>query len=186
MLLLPSLMLLLLAAPPPDNQGIAGVDGKAVRADLKNGERNIDDRVQQATSRAPFALLGQTRGAYLPGYGVVFSLEVNLVPVAGVSPFRPAYSRPEIQNLNQQKRAKLAELRTQLRQVLVDQGAALTRIPPTEKVAIVVTLFNFTWEDTNGLPSQIVLQATRQSLAELHVRKAAPDAIAAAIEMKEF
>ena len=103
-----------------------------------------------------------------------------------MSPFRPAYSRPEIQNLNQQKRAKLADLRSQLRQVLVDQGAVLTRIPPTEKVAIVVTLFNFNWEDTTGLPSQIVLQATRQSLAELHVRKAAPEALAAAIEMKEF
>ena len=42
MLLLPSLMLLLLAAPPPDTQGIAGVDGKAVRKD--EGRTRFQDR----------------------------------------------------------------------------------------------------------------------------------------------
>jgi hypothetical protein len=176
----------MLAVWPVAAEGPADLDGRAVRADLRNSERQIDERVQQTTARAPFALLGPTRGAYLPGYGAVFSLEVNLVPVAGLSPFRPAYSRQEIQKLNQDKRVKLGELRGQLRQLLVEQGAALTRLPPGEKVAIVVTLFNFNWEDVTGLPSQIVMQATRQTLADLQTRRSGAAAVTAALEVKEF
>src|SRR5713226_2229501 len=105
-MLLPTLCALLLAAAQ------APADGRTLRASLKSSERTIDERVQQMTARAPFALLGTTRGAYLAGYGVVFTVEVNLVPVAGLSPFRPAYSPAEIQALNKQKREKLGVLKT--------------------------------------------------------------------------
>ena len=161
-------------------------DGRAIRATLKSAERATDDRIQQMTSRTPFALLGNTRGAYLSGYGAVFTLEVNLVPVAGISPFRPAYSVQEIKALNQQKREKLASLKAAIRQLLVEQAGALTLVPPAEKIAIVVTLFNFNWEDTTGLPSQIVMQASRQTLLDLQARRAGPDAQERAIEVKDF
>ena len=172
--------LLLAAAPQPV------VEGRAVRATLKSVEKTIDEKVQQMTARAPFVLLGTTRGAYLPGYGAVFSLEVNLVPVAGLSPFRPAYTPQEMQNLNRQKREKIGTLRAGLRPLLVEQAAGLAQIPTGEKVALIVTLFNFHWEDTTGLPSQIVLQATRQDLINLKARSAAPPELERVIEMKEF
>jgi hypothetical protein len=172
--------LLLAAAPQPVGET------RAVRATLKSAERTIDERVQQMTARAPFVLLGTTRGGYLPGYGAVFSLEVNLVPVAGISPFRPAYTPQEIQNINRQKREKLGALRAGLRPLLVDQAAGLAHVPPGEKVALIVTLFNHHWEDTTGLPSQIVLQATRQDLLNLAARRAGPADLERAIEMREF
>jgi hypothetical protein len=174
------LSLLLAAAPQPIG------DGRAVSSNLKNVSRTIDDRVQQMTARAPFVLLGQTRGAYLPGYGAIFTLEVNLVPVAGVSPFRPAYTPQEIQNLNRQKREKIGTLRAGLRPLLAEQAAGLAQIPPGEKVALIVTLFNFHWEDPTGLPSQIVLQATRQTLLEVQARRGGPAELERAIDLKEF
>lgn len=174
------LSLLVAASPQPIGES------RAVRAALKNAERTIDERVQVMTARAPFVLLGTTRGAYLPGYGAVFSLEVNLVPVAGISPFRPAYSPQEIQNLNRQKREKLGALRAGLRPLLLEQAAGLAQIPPNEKVALIVSLFNFHWEDTTGLPSQIVLQATRQALINLQARRAAPAELEQGIELREF
>lgn len=164
----------------------AGAGDKALRAAIKTAERRIDGRIQQVTSNAPFVLLGTTRGAYLAGYGVVFTLEVNLVPVAPISPFRPAYSQQEIQNLNRQKREKLGALETNMRQLLIEQGAALTQVPSAEKIAIVVSLFNFNWEDTAGLPSQIVMQATRQALLELQRTHAGAEAQERAIEVREF
>ncbi len=179
-MLLPAICALLLAA----SQGPA--DGRAVRTALKSSERAIDERVQQTTARAPFVLLGTTRGAYLAGYGAVFTIEVNLVPVAGVSPFRPPYTPQEIQALNKQKREKLGVLKANLRQLLVDQAAALSLIPPAEKIAMVVTLFNYNWENTEGLPSQVVMQATRQALLDLHSHHAQPDAQERAVDVKEF
>jgi hypothetical protein len=157
-----------------------------VRSTLKSVERTIDERVQRMVDRAPFVLLGTTRGAYLPGYGAVFSLEVNLVPVAGISPFRPAYTPPEIQDINRRKREKLGTLRAALRPLLVDQAAGLGQVPPNEKVALIVSLFNHRWEDTTGLPSQIVLQATRQSLLDLGARRANGADLERAIEMRDF
>lgn len=182
---LPVICALLWAAPAQ-----TAVDGRALRGGLKSAEQLIDDRIQQTTGRTPFVLLGRTRGGYLSGYGAVFTIEVNLVPVANVSPFRPAYSPQEIQKLNREKREKLGSLKATLRQLLVDQAAQLSQVPATEKVAIVVTLFNYHWEDTSGLPSQVVMQATRQALLDLHARRAGPGGAAEAqeraIETKEF
>jgi hypothetical protein len=172
--------LLLAAAPQPV------VEKTSLRPTLKAVERAIDDRITQMTARQPFVLLGTTRGAYLPGYGAIFSLEVNLVPVAGVSPFRPAYTAQEIQNINRQKREKLGALRAGLRPLLVDQAASLSHLPAGEKVALIVTLFNHHWEDTTGLPSQIVLQAARQDLLNLAARRASAQELEKAIDLKEF
>ncbi len=177
------------AAPQPGPAGRVSLntnDNRALRISLKTAEQAIDERIQQLMARAPFALLGTTRGVYLSGYGAVFTLEVNLVPVAGLSPFRPAYSPQEIRNLNRQKREKLSALKTGLRQLLMEEAPALPQVPPGEKVAIVVTLFNYNWEDTSGLPSQIVMQAARQTLLDLLARRAGAEAQERAIEVTEF
>ena len=182
-MLIPTLCALLLAAPG-SQQVVQQSDGRALRAVLKTSERMIDDRVQQMTSRAPFVLLGTTRGAYLAGYGAVFTMEVNLVPVANISPFRPAYTPQEIQNLNRQKREKLGALKAGARQLLAEQAAALTQVPANEKIAIVITLFNFNWEDTTNLPSQVVLQGQKQAL--LDARRGGAEAIDRVIEARDF
>jgi len=174
------ILLLMLGAAAPQPV----MEGRAVRAAIKTSERAIDERVQQMTARAPFALLGTTRGAYLAGYGAIFTLEVNLVPVAAVSPFRPPYSPQEIQSLNRQKREKLGALKAGLRKLMAEQAAALSQVPAQERIALVVTLFNFNWEDTTELPSQLVSQAKRQSLLE--AQRAGPEAIERAIEWREF
>jgi len=172
--------LLLAAAPQP------APDGRSVRVSLRTAERAIDERIQQMTARAPFVLLGATRGAYLAGYGAVFSLEVNLVPVANVSPFRPSYAAQEIQNINRQKREKLGVLKAGLRQLLGEQAAVLGAVPAAERVAIVVTLFNYNWEDTTSLPSQLVLQGQKQALAEAQSRRAGPETLDRLIDVREF
>jgi len=183
-MLIQTLCAFLLAAVPDGRAPLHPTDARAIRAALQSSERILDDRIQQMTARAPFVLLGTTRGAYLAGYGAVFTAEVNLAPAANLSPFRPAYSPKELQDLNRQKREKLGALRTGLRQLLVEQAASLSHLAPHEKIAIVVTLFNFRWEDTSNLPSQLVLQATRQSL--LDARQAGPEALDKAIEIREF
>ena len=42
----------------------------------------------------------------------------------------------------------------------------MNQIPVTEKVALIISLFHHTWEDTTGLPLQLVMQAQRQLLID--------------------
>lgn len=110
------------------------------------------------------AAISATRGIYLPGYGTVFSVEVNLVPMANPSPFRRSYTSEEIRDLNQRKRAALEPLRRRMREILIREGSALTDLPPDLQVTLAVSLFHFPWEDRSDLPRQVVIGAPRARL----------------------
>jgi hypothetical protein len=62
-----------------------------------------------------------------------------------------------------------------MRAALISAATDLRSVPPNENIVFAVTLFSYFWEDTNGLPTQIVMQATRQQL----VTRQAADAIKA-------
>ena len=126
-------------------------------------ERRVDREFRSADGSRPVAT-GATRSIYLPGYGAVFSVEVNLAPTANLSPFRRSYSAEEIADLNERKRGGLEPLRRKMRQILVEHGPALTALAPDLQVALAVTLFHFPWEDRTHLPSQIVIAARRGAL----------------------
>ena len=128
-------------------------------------ERRVDREFRSADGSRPVAT-GTTRSIYLPGYGAVFSVEVNLAPTANLSPFRRSYSAEEIRELNERKQGGLEPLRRKMRQILVEHGPALTGLAPDLQVALAVTLFHFPWEDRTQLPSQIVVAARRGALAQ--------------------
>ncbi len=127
-------------------------------------ERAVDRRFRRATDGGATAI-SATRGIYLPGYGVVFSIEVNLEPAANLSPFRRSYTADEIQQFNVRKRDGLEPLRRTMRMALVDLGPRLTELAPDLQVALAVSLFHFPWEDRTELPSQIVIAAARGALS---------------------
>ena len=88
---------------------------------------------------APFAYLDKARGAYLPGYGVVFAFEVNLNPQpASLGPFGPerpvasARERADEARKNRQSALDMSE------RVLADFGHSLEQVPAGESVAIVI------------------------------------------------
>ena len=175
------------APPAPVVRSSANVPGGGtLRATLKSSERAINERIQGMTERAPFVLLGVTRGAYLNGYGVVFALEVNLAPATAVGLFRSPYTPQEIKDINKRKREKLGVLKAGLRQLVAEQAGVLVQIPPQEKIALVVNLFNFGWEDSTGLPSQLVVQGTRRALMEIQMQRGGPEALERAVEILEF
>ena len=156
------LVALLLAAPlAADN--IELLEPGLVRQ-MEAVERAVDRSFRSTASGQP-AAVGAARGIYLPGYGVVFSIEVNLSPTANLSPFRRSYSEDEIRDLNLRKRAGLEPLRQQMRDILVAEGPGLTNLAPGLEVALAVSLFHFPWEDRTQLPKQIVIGAARGTLS---------------------
>ena len=137
-----------------------------VREQIVKSELAIDARFLDFGNPNRMGLVGVTRGGYIDGFGVVFSLEVALAPVPNIGPFRPSISDKEKQQLNMRKRQRLEDLEVRARAILLDEGGKLTVVPAGERIALVVSLFHFAWEDLNGLPSQLVMQARRKTLAD--------------------
>ena len=135
-----------------------------VRDSLETVERALYERMRNNEVLSTMYVLWRPRGAYLEGYGAVFSVELNLVPMGDVSPFQKAYSAEQKRQLNVRKRQRLEDLTSQAREMLVEAATQLNVVPETEKVALAVTLFHYNWEDLTDLPAQLVVQAPRKAL----------------------
>jgi hypothetical protein len=157
------------------------VKPKVPRGSMAPLESSFDVRITRPGQEDPFDLLGNTRGVYLDGYGVVFTSELNLIVTPGMSPFRPQITKEEIERTHQRKVAKLQVLKKAMREMMVSSAAAIDRLPPNEQVVVAVTLFYYSWEDRTGLPSQILMQAPKSALVGGPGQS--PDA---ALQVKEF
>lgn len=151
------------------------------RAAMVPVERQFDERFSRFNPDDPFFLMGTTRAIYLEGYGVVITAEVNLASGPGISPFRPEITKAEIARVHQQKIERLPKLRALMRDMLLGSALSLTHVPASEQVVLAVTLLNKGWEDTTGLPAQIVMQGQRKALVET---RSNPET--AAIGVKEY
>ena len=154
---------------------------KVTRNALVPFESSFDVRLTKAGQEDPFDLLGNTRGVYLAGYGVVFTAELNLIVTPPVTPFRPPVTKEEIERIHQRKLAKLQVLKKAMRDLMVSSAAALDGLPASEQVVVAVTLFYYSWEDRDDLPSQIMLQAPKSALVS-----GSGQALNAALQIKEF
>jgi hypothetical protein len=134
--------------------------GMVTRTAMQAVEKVIDARL----TVDPTDLMGNTRGIYLPGFGVVLTSEVALVKLAGPSPFHQNITQDERTKAHARKLEALPKLRELIKAAMISAAADLRSLPLNEKLVFGVNLFYWNWEDTSGLPSQIVMQATRQQL----------------------
>ncbi len=136
------------------------------RAQLVAGERSLDDRFSRLWEDNPFVLLGPTRGIYLQGYGAVLSTEINLVTAPPYAMVRPVPGKDEIAKHRTKKIERLPELKKAMRQALVDTAATLDSVPDQEQIVVVMFLSRYPWEDTSGLPVQVMMRAQKGKLLE--------------------
>ncbi len=154
-------------------------------AALESVQRNFDNVIPRLNINDPFDLLGTTRGIYLAGYGAVFTNEVNLV----VSPFSPFHHQPvgpDLRKLHDKKVARLAVLKATVKKMMLDSVSALDMVPPNEQVVVGVTLFYRPWEQRDGLPSQIIVQTTRQMLVDFKAGRISPAQFDAGFQVQEL
>jgi hypothetical protein len=159
---------------------------KVSRASLAALERRFDERIERFNIDDPFYLLGSARGVYLENYGVVFTAEVNLVMGPSVTPFRPRLNKDEIDRLRQRKLNRLDDLRKLMRDMMIHSAATLKEVPEAEQIVVGVNLFHHSWENTAGLPSQLVMQARRKDLAGFESGRVTAEALAAAIREQSY
>jgi hypothetical protein len=149
-------------------------------------ERKFDSKIASYKPDDPFHLLGNTRGFYLEDYGVLFTSELNLVAAAVVTPFRPAYSPEQLEQLRQKKIQRLEDLKSMMQAQMVDSALSLKSVPPEQRIAVGVSVFRFGWEDSSGLPSQVLMEARRQALLDFEAGKLDSAGLGEAIRVQEF
>jgi len=164
----------------------AAEEPRVNREELAVIEKSFDQRIESYDIKDPFYLLGTTRGVYLEDYGVVLTAELNLVAAAVMTPFRPVFTKEQIEELRQKKILRLAALKEIMRDMLVTSAASLSKVRPQEQIVIGVSLFCYSWEDTRDLPAQVLMQARRESLLDFKAGRIDNAALDSSIRVQEF
>jgi hypothetical protein len=134
------------------------------RQTLADVERHFDTKLASVGgANDPVDLLGAARGIYLDGYGVVLTAEASLIVTPGLNPFKTVMTEPEKEKIRQRKLDRLPALRQAMRDAWRDSATTLTSIPDSQQVVVAVRLLYLSWEDTHGLPGEIVMKGDRRT-----------------------
>ncbi|HUQ91337.1 MAG TPA: hypothetical protein VM120_06630 [Bryobacteraceae bacterium] len=174
---------LLLAALTLSATGRSKVTRASIAALEKSFDRRLDSQVLEGD---PFLLLGMTRGVYVEGFGIVYSAEVNLAPVPGISPFHREMTKADWTRVRQKKLQRLPLLRIAMKQMLLDSAASLDGIALEEQTVLGVSLTRDPGEDTTGIPSQIVMQGQKKDLLEIQTGKRDKAQLDTVIKVQEY
>ena len=133
---------------------------------IRELERTFNDRLSGlAGADQPTDLIGDTRGIQLEDYGVVFTTEISLVVTPGLMPGRPTIPPEMAARVKVQRVARLPLLREAMKGMMRDMAAAFPQLPPGQQIVLVTRLYYGPWEDTTGMPAQIVMRADRANAA---------------------
>src|SRR5450759_667063 len=127
---------------------------------IRELERAVNDRLSGlAGVDQPTELIGDTRGLQLEDYGVVFTTEVSLVITPGLMPGRPKIPPEMAARVKVQRLARIPLLKAAMMTMMGSMAAAFTQIPAGHKLVLVVRLYYGAWEDTTGMPAQVIMRA---------------------------
>jgi hypothetical protein len=152
------------------------------RPSLAMAEKNCDSRIGQVVENQ-FGVLGPSRASYVEGFGAMLSAEVDLFPGPSVSPFHLTISPADVARVHAGKLARLPKLRQCMRDILMSTAASLDEVAPQERIALSVTLLFQAYENTSGLPSQIVMQGERGKLVDAKLGRIPVESV---VKVQEF
>ena len=166
------------AQSPPSNLS-------ALKAEMKVFEAVIDGTMAQ-TFAPPFGLLEKTKGTYLPGFGLVFSLEVNLYPLRAPNPFNMTpLSKVELDKAQKAKLWRMAAIKESVPRLLADHAMSLRDLGSDDSVAVVVHLFEVQSGDTK-FPDQLVIKTRKSDLDQFWDKKISYQQLTAKMTILEF
>ena len=142
----------------------------ALKGEMKVFEAVIDGTMAQ-TFAPPFGLLEKTQGTYLPGFGLAFSLEVNLYPMRTPNPFdMTPLSKAEIDKAQKVKRDRIVTVKASVPRLLADHAMSLRDLGSNDSIAVVVHLFEVDTGD-NKFPDQLIIEIRKSDLDQFWDKK---------------
>ncbi len=133
------------------------------RQALQKLETRFDDNLGAAGGADHFDLRGYTRGTYLDGYGVLFTAEVDLIVSPMPNPFRQVIPPAEVAKVHQRKLDHVPLLVKLMKEMVTSSASALSALPENSQIVVAVRMLYHPWEDTKGLPAEILMKADRRS-----------------------
>ena len=168
--MIPLIVFLLAAAEPAGAQiapmkipaGVVRTTDKVSVSSMSALEKRFNERLTTLFEvNDQLDLLGNTRGVYLEGFGAVFTSEVSLVVTPTITPFRAKITKEMADAIRQKKMQRLPFLQAAMKEMLRNMGATFIQVPEERQMVLVVRFYYEPWEDMNGMPSQIVMKASR-------------------------
>lgn len=159
---------------------------KVSLAMIKAMQDSVDSHLQRIWPDDPVEMIGVTQGAYISGSGVVLVGEVNLAPSAGISPFHKTITADELKRIHEKKIARVPKLKTAMQEWLLNSADSLAPVPPEEQIALGITLFYWSGENTEGLPAQIVMHGSKRALLDIRTGRADKATLSSALVVQEF
>jgi len=130
--------------------------------------QRFQGKLDQTPGPFGFQVLSTAPAIYVQGVGAVLSSVVSLSYLDQPSPFREPFTPKELAAARQRKVDRVPLLEQNMREVMAETAAAgdIDPVPPNERIVLGVTLFYFKWEDSSGLPRQIIMSAEKQKLLQ--------------------
>lgn len=135
------------------------------QAMLWNLEKVFDGRLDAMDTKDPLDTVGRggTRGLYLEGFGMIFTSELSLIATPSINPWRTSIT-PELRaSVHQRKLDHLPPLEGLMKDLMKVSAMTLVPLPDDQKIIYVVRLRYLSYEDTTGLPAQIMMTADKKS-----------------------
>jgi hypothetical protein len=130
-------------------------------------ERGFNDRLRTlADADNPVDLLGDTRGIQLDGYGIVFTTEVSLMVTPTVSPFRSQITPELAARVHKTRVDRMPLLIAAMKEMMRNMATACPQIPANQQFVLAVRLYYGAWEDTGGMPAQVIMKSGREGAAK--------------------
>jgi hypothetical protein len=130
-------------------------------------ERSFDSRLRtMAGVNEPAAdLMGDTRGIQLDGYGLVFTSEVSLVVTPTITPFIRSITPEMAARIHKLRVERMPLLKAAMKEMMRNVAAACSQLPANQQIVLAVRLYYGAWEDTAGMPAQVMMKADRAAAA---------------------
>jgi hypothetical protein len=162
------------------------LDYTAIKKDLAVFQGVIDTTVKQII-QGPFAILGSTKGTYLPEYGAVFNLEVNLYQIRQLSPFdfRP-HTEKELNDAYNLMMKRIEDLKERLVKAMGEHGSSLEQLKPNDYLTVVVHLFSAETEAKRPAPSQMILRVKKSFITDYRENRLPLGDLAKKVELVQF
>lgn len=159
----------------------AGSSGNhATLVSIVSAQKDIDGKLAHLWPDEPMFVLGPARGVFLKEYGAVFTAEIYLAP-APVSVVIPNPTKDMIASYHRKKLERLPQLEQAMRDLLAQTASSLNNLGDSDHVVLAVDLPTYAWEETDGVPAEIVMKASKSALAA-----ASKDQLASVIQTEEY
>lgn len=174
------------AAAGPDTAApaIAPVDRVRLRGQIEQFQAVIENALRQGVRST---VLSAPRGAYLEGYGAVFSTEASLYRIRPITPFsQKPYSRQELEQAHQSALERVDRLKENLRQAVAEHGSLLEQLQPSHTLAVIVHLYNGVADPGRPYPSQLIFKASAESVDDYRQGRITMDELAGQVRISQF